>query len=167
MPVNQSCIVRKPFPSGNHKSWFLEKENLLPTHFINSQTDGWIEYSQMTLIFKWKVFGWWIMHFRLIWLKKSSFTFDLPLGPWFFTSFSLWSPSLVLLNSFSLQILSFSSSCWKQVPNDFTSNSYLGSYVELLRACLDFIATWIVKQVRDDFSAARALLAIFFSSIFF
>ena len=165
MPVNQSCIVRKPFPSGNHKSWFLEKENLLPTHFINSQTDGWIEYSQMTLIFKWKVFGWWIMHFRLIWLKKSSFTFDLPLGPWFFTSFSLWSSSLILLNSFSLQILSFSNSCW-HCPTILLP-TLIWDPTSSFWACLDNIATWIVKQVRDDFSAARVLLAIFFSSIFF
>ena len=52
-------------------------------------------------------------------------------------------------------------------PSNLASNSYLGSFVELPRACWDYIATWIVKQVWDDFPAARVLLAIFFSSIFF
>ena len=52
-------------------------------------------------------------------------------------------------------------------PSNLASNSYLGSFVELPRACWDYIATWIVKQVWDDFPAARVLLEIFFSSIFF
>ena len=108
------------------------------------------------------------MQFRLIWLKKSSFTFDLPLSPWFFTSFCLWSPSLVLLNSFSLQILSFSNSCWQSpaiwLPTLIWDPS--SSFQELAGTISISIATWIVKQVRDYFPAARVLLAVFFSCIF-